>query len=163
MAKFQQKYEQTECKLPQTPEQYLWTSVLSKAAHDAIYTSDWLEARKAIAWFKSKSKDFREVCELAGLNHEYVYGKMLKPISNREDHMEHVRTGNRYYITGNIGLPRGGKVYHSHYRTGVKRGPYKKKKKHLTGNSYYAAKRKKDPYYVKIGKLGGRPRLYNGI
>ena len=163
MAKFQQKYEQTECNLPETPEQYLWTSVLSKAAHDAIYTSDWLEARKAIAWFKSKSKDFREVCELAGLNHEYVYGKMLKPISNREDHMEHVRTGNRYYITGNIGLPRGGKVYHSHYRTGVKRGPYKKKKKHLTGNSYYAAKRKKDPYYVKIGKLGGRPRIYNGI
>ena len=162
MAKFQQKYERTESNQPQTSEQYLWTSVLSKAAHDAIYTSDWLEARKAIAWFKSKSKDFREVCELAGLNHEYVYGKMLKPISNREDHMEHVRTGNRYYITGNIGLPRGGKVYHSHYRTGIKRGPYKKKK-HLTGNSYYAAKRKKDPYYVKIGKLGGRPRIYNGI
>ena len=162
MAKFQQKYERTESNQPQTPEQYLWTSVLSKAAHDAIYTSDWLEARKAIAWFKSKSKDFREVCELAGLNHEYVYWRMLKPISNRENHMAYVRTGNRYYIKDNIGLPRGGKVYHSHYRTGIKRGPYKKKK-HLTGNSYYAAKRKKDPYYVKIGKLGGRPRMYNGI
>ena len=24
-----------------TPEQDLWTSVLSKAAHDAIYSSDW--------------------------------------------------------------------------------------------------------------------------
>ena len=159
MAKFQQKYERTDSNQPQTPEEYLWVCVLSKAAHDAIYTSDWLEARKAIAWFKSKSKDFREVCELAGLNHEYVYCRMLKPISNRENHMAYVRTGNRYYIKDNIGLPRGGKVYHSHYRTGIKRGPYKKKK-HLSGNSYYAAKRKKDPYYVKIGKLGGRPRLY---
>ena len=56
MAKFQQKYERTESNQPQTPEQYLWTSVLSKAAHAAIYTSDWLEARKAIAWFKSKVK-----------------------------------------------------------------------------------------------------------
>jgi hypothetical protein len=162
MAKFQQKFEQTESNQPQTPEEYLWVCVLSKAAHDAIYTSDWLEARKAIAWFKSKSKDFREVCELAGLNHEYVYWRMLKPISNRENHMEYVKTGNRFYVKDNIGLPRGGKVYHSHYRTGVKRGPYKKKK-HLTGNAYYKAKRKKDPYYVKMGKLGGRPRMYNGI
>ena len=163
MAKFQQKYEATECNLPQTPEQYLWTSVLSNAAHDAIYTSDWLEARKAIAWFKSNSKDFKYVCELAGLNHEYVHWRMAKPISDRENHMEYVKTGNRFYIKDNIGLPRGGKVYHSYYRTGVKRGPYKKKKKHLSGNSYYAAKRKKDPYYVKIGKLGGRPRLYDRV
>jgi hypothetical protein len=45
MAKFQQKYEATESNLPPTPEQELWVSVLSKAAHDAIYTSDWREAR----------------------------------------------------------------------------------------------------------------------
>jgi len=162
MAKFKQKFEATESNQPRTPEQDLWTSVVSKAAHDAIYTTDWLEARKAIAWFKSKSEDFEEVCELAGLNHEYVYRRMLKSLRERENHMEYVRTGNRFYVKGTIGLPRGGKVYHSHYRTGIKRGPYKKKK-HLTGNSYYAAKRKKDPYYVKIGKLGGRPRIYNGI
>ena len=87
---------------------------------------------------------------------------MIKPITNRENHMEYVKTGNRFYVKNNIGLPRGGKVYHSHYRQGVKRGPYKKKK-HLTGNAYYKAKRKKDPYYVKMGKLGGRPRMYNGI
>ena len=35
----------------------------------------------------------------------------------------------------------------SHYRQGPKR---KSKKKHLTGNSYYAA----------MGKKGGRPKLY---
>ena len=77
--------------------------------------------------------------------------------------MEYVKTGNRFYVKDNQGLCRGGIVYHSHYRHGRKRGPYKKKKKHLSGNSYYAAKRKKDPYYVKMGKLGGRPRMYNGI
>ena len=162
MAKFQQKFEATESNQPKTPEQDLWMSVLSKAAHDAIYTSDWFEARKAIAWFKSNSEDFQEVCKLAGFNPAYVSWKMNKPLTNRENHMEYVKTGNRFYIKGIIGLPRGGKVYHSHYRMGKKRGPYKKKK-HLTGNAYYKAKRKKDPYYVKMGKLGGRPRMYNGI
>ena len=47
MVKFQQKFEKTESNQPRTPEQELWISVLSKAAHDAIYTSDWFEARKA--------------------------------------------------------------------------------------------------------------------
>ena len=161
MAKYQQKFEKTESNQPRTPEQELWISVLSKAAHDAIYTSDWLEARRAIAWFKSKSKDFTEVCAFAGFDSDYVHSKMSKPILNRENHMQYVRTGNRFYIKDNPYKPRGGKVYHSHYRLGKKRGPYKKK--HLTGNAYYKAKRKKDPYYVKMGKLGGRPRMYNGI
>ena len=161
MAKFQQKFEKAESNQPPTPEKDLWISVLSKAAHDAIYTSDWLEARKAIAWFKSKNKDFTEVCTFAGFNSDYVYWKMSKPILNRENHMEYVKTGNRFYIKDNAYLPRGGKVYHSHYRLGKKRGPYEKKS--LTGNSYYAAERKKDPYYVKMGKLGGRPRMYNNV
>ena len=163
MARFKQKFEATESNQAPTPEQILWVSVLSKAAHDAIYTSDWLEARNAIRWFKSKDADFLEVCELAGFNPHYVFWRMTIPIKNRENHMEYVKTGNRFYVKDNIGLPRGGKVYHSHYRLGKKRGPYKKKKKHLTGNAYYKAKREKDPYYVKIGKLGGRPRMYNGI
>ena len=73
--------------------------------------------------------------------------------------MHCVRTGNRYYVENNIGLPRGGKVYHSHYRMGKKRGPYNvKKKKGKVGRP-----RKKDPYYVAIGKKGGRPRMYNNV
>ena len=73
--------------------------------------------------------------------------------------MHCVRTGNRYYVENNIGLPRGGKVYHSHYRMGKKRGPYNvKKKKGKVGSP-----RKKDPYYVTIGKKGGRPRMYNNV
>ena len=46
------------------------------------------------------------------------------------------------------------------YEKGKKRGP---KKKHLTGNAYYAAKAKKNFYYADMGKKGGRPRIYNRI
>ena len=162
MAKFQQKYA-TEKEDTTTPEHYLWVSVLSKAAHDALYSSDWFESRKALEWFKAQRSDFREVCELAGKDPNYVYTHIIKKIKDREAHMEYVKTGNRFYVKDNQGLCRGGIVYHSHYRHGRKRGPYKKKKKHLSGNSYYAAKRKKDPYYVKMGKLGGRPRMYNHV
>ena len=41
----------------------------------------------------------------------------------------------------------------SHYRQGPKRKRGRPKKKHLTGNSYYAA----------MGKKGGRPRIYNVV
>ena len=163
MGKFQQKYLRTEEEVKHSPEHELWISVLSKAAHDALYSSDWLESRKALEWFKAQRADFREVCELAGKDPNYVYTHIIKKIKDREAHMEYVKTGNRFYVKDNQGLCRGGIVYHSHYRHGRKRGPYKKKKKHLSGNSYYAAKRKKDPYYVKMGKLGGRPRMYNHV
>ena len=175
MAKFQQKYEQTESNQTQTPEQDLWTSVLSKAAHDAIYSSDWFESRQAISWFKANRADFKEVCRMAGRDPEYVHRKMAKPLIEREAHMEWIKTGQRYYVKDNQGLPRGGKVFHTHYR-GTRlhykphspRGPYKKKKKHLTGNAYYAAKaakemKKKNLYYQGMGAKGGRPRIYNVV
>ena len=162
MGKFQQKYR-TEQEDTTSPEHYLWVSVLSKAAHDALYSSDWMESRQAIKWFKAQRADFRKVCELAGKDPNYVYTHIIKKITEREAHMQWIKTGQRYYVKDNQGLCRGGIVYHSHYPQGYKRGPYKKKKKHLTGNSYYAAKRKKDPYYVRIGKLGGRPRIYNHV
>ena len=162
MGIFQQKYI-TEQEDTTTPEHTLWISVLSKAAHDAIFTSDWTEARKAMNWFKDKGSGFREVCELAGRDPNYVYSHIINKILEREKYMIAIRNGNRVYVKDNPYKPRGGKVYHSHYRAGQKRGPYKKKKKHLSGNSYYAAKRKKDPYYVKIGKFGGSPRLYDRV
>ena len=46
-----------------TPEHDLWISVLSKAAHDAIYCTDWRESRLAISWFKTAGANFRKVCE----------------------------------------------------------------------------------------------------
>ena len=168
MAKFQQKYA-TEKEDLTSPEHYLWISVLSKAAHDALYSSDWFESRQAISWFKSQRSDFKKVCELAGRDPNYVYTHIIKKITKREAHMEFIKTGQRYYVKDNEGLCRGGIVYHSHYRHGKKRGPYKKrKKKHLTGNAYYAAKagkemKKRNLYYSNMGAKGGRPRMYNVV
>jgi len=97
MTKIQQKYL-TEKEDTTTPEHYLWISVLSKAAHDAIYGSDWRESKAAISWFKGMSRGFKEVCELAGRDPSSVYKKMQDPIKKREMHMEMVRTGQRYYV-----------------------------------------------------------------
>ena len=71
-----------------SPEQDLWIAVLSKAAHDAVYTSDWREALLAIAWFKSGNYNFRKVCEYAGRDPEYVHRVMELPIKRREKEME---------------------------------------------------------------------------
>ena len=76
MAKFKQKFEQTDSNQPKTPEQQLWISVLTKAADDAIYTSDWLEARKAIAWFRSNNKEFKEDRDILVL-YERLYNKCI--------------------------------------------------------------------------------------
>ena len=171
---FQQKHA-TEKEDTTSPEHCLWTSVLSKAAHDAIYSSDWREARAAMEWFKApKRADFKKVCELAGRDPDYVHTHIIKKIKDRAAHMEWIKTGQRYYVKNNNALCRDGIIFHSHYRGSrlnykphSPKGPYKKrgrpKTKHLTGNSYYAAKRKKDPYYVSMGKLGGRPRMYNNV
>ena len=97
MGKFQQKFT-VEQEDTTTPEHYLWTSVLSKAAHDAIYGSDWREAKLALAWFKDMSTGFKEVCAYAGKNPYYIHKKMEQPIKEREQHMQMVREGGRYYV-----------------------------------------------------------------
>ena len=145
-----------------TPEHCLWVSVLSKAAHDAIYSSDWREAKKAMAWFKDMGAGFREVCQFAGRDPNYVNRRMLLPIARREKHMEMVVNGNRYYVKETV---QPAIKHRSHYRgkgPGT-RGPYKKKKKHLMGNAYYKAKREKNLRMVLQGRKGGRPRMYDGI
>ena len=71
-----------------TAEHDLWTCVLSKAAHDAIYSTDWRESRLAIAWFKAGRKDFRDVCEYAGRDPAYVHRVMELPIKIREKEMK---------------------------------------------------------------------------
>ena len=124
-----------------------------------MYTSDWRESKLAIHWFKAGGADFKKVCEMAGYDPAYVWEHIKSSINQREAHMDWVRTGNRIYVKPNPDAPkRGGKLYHSHYRTGYKRGPYKKKMKGKVGRPP-----KKDPYYVRIGKLGGRPRIYNHV
>ena len=128
------------------PEKDLWVAVLCRAVLDAVkgppllnmtkysnishknqYTYDRDQARH---FFIKGGKHFREICEMAGRNPDYVQTKIRKILLRKNG--------------WNVDVP-----ITSHYRQGPKRG--KRKKKHLTGNSYYAA----------MGKKGGRPRIYN--
>ena len=139
------------------PEKDLWIAVLCRAVLDAVkgppkldmsryanhshknqYTFDRDQARH---FFLTGGAHFRHVCEMAGRDPDYVQTKIRKIILRK---------------TGwNVDVP-----ITSHYRQGPKRG---KKKKHLTGNAYYAAKAKKNFYYESMGAKGGRPRIYNKI
>ena len=129
------------------PEKDLWVAVLCRAVLDACkgpprlnmskhsnvahknqYTYDRDQARH---FFLEGSAHFRLICEMAGRNPEYVQSKVRKVILKKNG--------------WNVDVP-----ITSHYRQGPKRGKRKHKKKHLTGNSYYAA----------MGKKGGRPKLY---
>ena len=129
------------------PETGLWVAVLCRAVLDACkgppkldmtrranishknhYKFDRDQARH---FFMEGGAHFRHICEMAGRNPEYVQDKIRKVILRKEG--------------WNVDVP-----ITSHYRQGPKRGRGRPKKKHLTGNSYYAA----------MGKKGGRPRLY---
>ena len=76
-----------EIKEEGTPEHELWVTVLSKAAHDALYCSDWRESRLAISWFKTGGANFKKVSEYAGREPDYVHKMMELPIKRREKEM----------------------------------------------------------------------------
>ena len=130
------------------PEKDLWVAVLCRAVLDACKGPPDLNMSRpaniphknlygynrqaARHFFLEGGKHFREVCEMSGRNPDYVQHRVKKIILRKNG--------------WNVDVP-----ITSHYRqgskTGKKRGP---KKKHLTGNAYYAA----------MGKKGGRPKLY---
>jgi len=144
------------------PEKDLWVAVLTRAVLDACkgppdldmtrkanrsHKSHWnYNQDQARHFFLNGGKHFREICEMAGRNPTYVQAKIRKIILRKEG--------------WNVDVP-----ITSHYRQGPKRGRRKPKyrKKLLTGNSYYAAKAKKNFYYQNMGKKGGRPRIYNVV
>ena len=103
-------------------------------------------------FFMEGGAHFRHICELAGRDPTYVQQKIRSMILKKRG--------------WNVDVP-----ITSHYRQGPKkgrkRGPKPKyRRKHLTGNAYYAAKAAKGPknfYYQDMGKKGGRPRIYNKI
>jgi len=132
------------------PEKSLWLAVLSRAALDAFKGPPRLDmSRKTNTTHKNHynyNKDqarhffleggfhFREVCEMAGRNPQYVKEKARKLILRSNG--------------WNVDVP-----ITSHYRqgkNGKKRGRKPGRPIKLTGNSYYAA----------MGKKGGRPKLY---
>ena len=144
------------------PEKDLWVAVLTRAVLDACkgppkldmslysnhshknqYTYDRDQARH---FFMEGGAHFRNVCEMAGRNPLYIQEKIRKILLRKEG--------------WNVDVP-----ITSHYRQGPKRGSKrgKYKKKHLTGNAYYAAKAKKNFYYEGMGSKGGRPRIYNKV
>ena len=131
------------------PEKDLWVAVLTRAVLDAVKGPPDLDMTRranishknyykynkhqARHFFMEGGKHFREICEMAGRDPDYVRAKITKIILRNNG--------------WNVDVP-----ITSHYRKGrgKKRGPKKKK---LTGNSYYAA----------MGKKGGRPRIYNVV
>ena len=140
------------------PEKGLWVAVLCRAALDAFKGPPDLDmSRKANTshknlydfnrdqarhFFLEGGKHFTEICEMAGRNPKYVREKARKLILRANG--------------WNVDVP-----ITSHYRQGPKKGKKRgPKKKHLTGNAYYAAKAKKNFYYYAMGKKGGRPKLY---
>ena len=125
------------------PEEKLFVAVLSQAVHDVFSTHvQKFDRDAAIAFFMNKSKRFRDICELAGREPQYVYEKVRKRILQ----------GKGWNLDESM---------RKTYRQRKKRGKYKKK--HLTGNAYYAAKATNNFYYSGIGAKGGRPRIYNKI
>jgi hypothetical protein len=148
------------------PEKDLWIAVLCRAVLDAckgppnldmnrkankshknLYTYNQDQARH---FFLEGGSHFRHICEMAGRNPAYVQDRVRKVILRKNG--------------WNVDVP-----VTSHYRSrkrSCKRGKYKKK--HLTGNAYYAAKaakemKKKNIYYSGMGAKGGRPRIYNVV
>ena len=140
------------------PEKSLWVAVLCRAALDAFKGPPQLDmSRKANTshknlydfnrdqahhFFLAGGAHFNEVCEMAGRNPMYVREKARRLILRSNG--------------WNVDVP-----ITSHYRQGPKKGKKRgPKKKHLTGNAYYASKAKKNFYYQDMGKKGGRPKLY---
>ena len=125
------------------PEEKLFIAVLSQAAHDAFSTHvGRLERDAARAFFMNNSRRFKDICELAGRESQYVHEKVKRRIlkTNGWNLDESMR-----------------KTYRR------KKTRRKHRKKHLTGNAYYAAKGTKNFYYTGMGAKGGRPRIYNKI
>jgi len=116
------------------PEKDLWVAVLTRAVLDACKGPPSLNMKvpaniphknlygynreAARHFFLAGGKHFKEICEMAGRNPEYVQSRVRKVLLRKNG--------------WNVDVP-----ITSHYRQGSKRG--RPKKKHLTGNAYYAA------------------------
>ena len=79
-----------------SPEQYLWTAVLSTAMYDAIVRKVGAVGGKisldveatvdAIIWVLDYDENFKSVCEKAGYDHRYIHKKVIDIVKQR--HLE---------------------------------------------------------------------------
>ena len=98
------------------PEKKLFVAVLSQALHDAFATHvPNLEKKQAQSWLLGNSAHFREICLHAGTAPQYVLQKIKKRVDGTE--------GWKFELKMRTTPPR------------------VRKRKHITGNAYYAAKR----------------------
>ena len=105
------------------PERRLFIAVLSQAIHDAFAKHvPPYEKNQAQAWLTGNSYDFRIICENAGRESKYVIEKIRKKILRDK--------GWNVDISVRITSPR-----RRRQMKGIN-------KKHLTGNAYYAAKKR---------------------
>jgi len=95
------------------PEIDLWVSVLSRAVLDAIRGPTRIERDQACSFFLKGGKHFRNVCQFAGRDPDYVQEKMKKYILSEPEWNE---SSPGKWIFGNV----------THYRrkrtTSAKRG-----------------------------------------
>ena len=104
------------------PEKRLFIAILSQAVHDAFSAHvPRLEKQAARNFLTSNTQDFKFICEFAGRNSDYVREKIRKRVL-REN-------GWNVDVKIRISSPRRNKQMRNI------------NKKHLTGNSYYAAKK----------------------
>ena len=80
------------------PNHELWVAVLSKAVHDAFFTtgkqlSDYVETELALSWLDGNSTDFKIVCHLAGRDFSYVKKKLSSRIEVRKNFFKKIRAG----------------------------------------------------------------------
>ena len=60
-----------------SPERKLFVAVLSQAVHDAFSNHvPSVEKRQARAWLMGNGRDFRDICEFAGRDAQYVFEKV---------------------------------------------------------------------------------------
>ena len=99
-------------------EQRLFVAVLSQAMHDAFSVHvPGMERRQAQAWLMRNSRDFRDICEYAGRDSNYVLKKIRRRILRE----------NGWNVDTSL------KIKSKHRKQNKYKGP--------TGNAYYAAKR----------------------
>ena len=139
------------------PEKDLWVAVLCRAVLDACkgppdmdmtrpatithknhYHYDRDQARH---FFKEGGYHFRLICEMAGLNPDYVQAKIRKVLLRKNG--------------WNVDVP-----ITSHYRQGPKRGIMRGKYRKKFRAVKPVGRPRKDPAMVLRGSKGGRPRLY---
>ena len=136
MASYIQKHEASTGDKVVSPERDLWVAVLGRALLDAFREAPKLNLNlhmnkthgmyykynrdQARHFFLEGGEYFKEVCEMAGRNPQYVKEKVRKLILRSNG--------------WNVDVPIS---FTSKYRK-------QKKQKGLTGNSYYAARRKEE-------------------